>query len=193
MGAARRIIARRGGIEGVPIEEIAREAAVATGSFYNHFASKDDLFEAAVSEASAQHAARIEERIAELDDVAEAVATGIRSTVRMVREDPIWGALAVRSGVYMGELWPALRDYLERDLRRGIESRRFRVQDVDTTLVVIAGATSGVMLGTLEGALPEDADRQLAFQMLQLLGVPPDEANEIARRPLLGARRSPPS
>ena len=61
--AARRIIARRGSIEAVPIEEIAEEAAVATGSFYNHFASKDELFEAAVSEAAQQHAAQLEARI----------------------------------------------------------------------------------------------------------------------------------
>jgi AcrR family transcriptional regulator len=190
--AARRIVARRGSIEAVPIEEIAEEAGVATGSFYNHFASKDELFEAAVSEAAEQHAARLEERIAGLDDVAEAIATGIRLTVRMVREDPIWGALAVRTGVYLGELWPALKDHLERDVRRGIESKRFRGRDVEITVGVIAGATSGVMLGTLEGVLAEDAESQLAELMLQLLGLPPGEAHEIAGRPLPDARRRPP-
>ena len=137
--ATRKIIARRGGIEAVPIEEIAEEAGVSTGSFHNHFASKDALFDAAVIEAAWQHAARLEEWTADLDDAAESVATGTRLTVRMVREDPIWGAVAVRTRIYVDELWSALRDLLERDLRRGVESRRFQIRDIDTMLFVIAG------------------------------------------------------
>ncbi|MDH3214042.1 MAG: hypothetical protein OEM05_16305, partial [Myxococcales bacterium] len=63
-------------------------------------------------------------------------------------------------------------------------------RNIDTLLFVIAGATSGVMLGTLGGELPEDADSVLAGQMLRLLGVPEREAREIARRPLPGAGRA---
>ncbi len=59
--AARRIIARRGSLEAVPIEEIAGRAGVATGSFYNHFASKAELFEASVAEAAREHAALLTE------------------------------------------------------------------------------------------------------------------------------------
>jgi AcrR family transcriptional regulator len=182
--ATRKIIARRGGIEAVPIEEIAEEAGVSTGSFHNHFASKDALFDAAVIEAAWQHAARLEEWTADLDDAAESVATGTRLTVRMVREDPIWGAVAVRTRIYVDELWSALRDLLERDLRRGVESRRFQIRDIDTMLFVIAGATAGVMMATLDGELTEDADSLLVEQMLRLLGLPQSEAHEIAGRPL---------
>jgi AcrR family transcriptional regulator len=183
--ATRKIIARRGSIEAVPIEEIAEEAGVSTGSFHNHFASKDALFGAAVIEAAWQHAARLEEWTADFDDAAESVATGTRLTVRMVREDPIWGAVAVRTGVYLDELWSALRDLLEHDLRRGVESRRFLIRDIDTMLFVIAGATAGVMMGTLEGELTEDADSLLVEQILGLLGLPQSEAHEIAGRPLV--------
>ena len=35
----------------VPINEVTDRADVGIGSFYNHFASKDDLFEAAVTDA----------------------------------------------------------------------------------------------------------------------------------------------
>ena len=190
LDATRKIIARRGGIEAVPIEEIAEAAGVSTGSFHNHFTSKDELFGAAVIEAAWLHAARLEEWLAEVEDPAESVAAGTRLTVRMVREDPIWGAVAVRTGVYLDGLWAALRDLLEDDLRRGVESQRFQPRNIDTLLFVIAGAPSGVMMGTLGGELPEDADSVLAGQMLQLLGVPEREAREIARRPLPGEGRT---
>jgi AcrR family transcriptional regulator len=187
--ATRKIIARRGAIEAVPIEEIAEEAGVSTGSFHNHFASKEALFDAAVKDAAWQHAARLAEWNLDLEDAAEAVASGTRRTVRMVREDPIWGAVAVRTGIYLDELWSALRDLLEHDLRRGAESRRFLIRDIDTMLVVIAGATAGVMMGTLEGELAEDADSQLAELMLRLLGLRAGEAREIAGRPLHDRRQ----
>ena len=187
--AARRIIARRGSLEAVPIEEIAGRANVATGSFYNHFASKTELFEASVAEAAREHAALLSELMAGIDDSAVGVATGARLTMRIVREDPIWGALAIRTGIYVDELWRALGADLEQAIRLGVESGRFVASDIPTTVAAIAGASFGVMKSTLEGRLPDDADSLLAEQILHVLGLPMEEAHEIAFAPLPEATR----
>jgi hypothetical protein len=42
----------------------------------------------------------------------------------------------------------------------------------------------GSFAGLLPGSLPDDADCLVAEQLLQLLGLPREEAAEIARRPL---------
>ncbi|MBN8933022.1 MAG: helix-turn-helix transcriptional regulator, partial [Rhizobium pusense] len=42
LDAARRVIGRQG-VENVTIQEITDEADVGFGSFYNHFATKEDL------------------------------------------------------------------------------------------------------------------------------------------------------
>ncbi|RYJ04976.1 MAG: TetR/AcrR family transcriptional regulator, partial [Actinomycetales bacterium] len=49
VGAAQELLAQ--GLTNVSIQEVTESADVGLGSFYNHFASKDELFEAAVQDA----------------------------------------------------------------------------------------------------------------------------------------------
>ena len=58
----------------VPIVEITQAADVGMGSFYNHFDSKDQLFQAAVEDALDAHGALLEQLTAGLDDPAEVFA-----------------------------------------------------------------------------------------------------------------------
>jgi AcrR family transcriptional regulator len=194
--AARRIIAERGGIDAVPIAEITNAADVAVGSFYNHFTSREALFEAVVSDTLEDHGRRLDALAEEITDVAEFCAAGMRLTMRMVETDPIWGGFMVRMGTYLPELGWILGRRLVRTLLRGIHGGRFTAADEATTLAVVTGAVFGAMHARLSqvspgsfpdllpGSLPDDADSLVAEQLLQLLGLPREEAAEIARRPL---------
>ncbi len=194
--AARRIIAERGGIDAVPIAEITDAADVAIGSFYNHFPSRDALFEAVVSETLEAHGQRLDALASEIADVAEFCAAGMRLTMRMVEADPIWGGFMVQMGTYLPELGLILGRRLVDTLLRGIQSGRFTVVNEATTLAVVTGAVFGAMHSRLTqlspgsfsdllpDSLPDDADCLVAEQLLQLLGLPREEAAEIARRPL---------
>jgi AcrR family transcriptional regulator len=194
--AARRIIAERGGIEAVPIAEITAAADVAIGSFYNHFPSRDALFEAVVSETLEAHGRTLDGLAAEIGDVAEFCAAALRFTMRMVEADPVWGGFMVQMGTYLPELGLILGRRLVDTLQRGIESGRFSVADEATALAVISGvvfgamhvrrseASPGAFSDLLPDSLPDDADSLVAEQLLQLLGLSREEAAEIARRPL---------
>jgi AcrR family transcriptional regulator len=181
--AARRIAATRG-IEATPISEITEEAGVGVGSFYNHFATKEELLEAVISDTFEAHGAALDRIHEGKDDIAEILAQNIRLTMRMVDHDPIWGWFAVRTGLYAPQLQSSLGGRLERDLRRGFDDGRFASYDERTTVAAFGGALLGVMRTKLEGELPRDADRFLAEQLLRLLGLPPTEAEEIAGRRL---------
>jgi len=182
--AARRLIARRGGLDAVPIGEITEEADVAIGSFYNHFESKEQLFEEVVTETIERHGEMIDGLATALPDVAEVCAAGIRLTVRMVDDDPVWGSFVVNSGPYIARLQASLLHRLAGDLQRGFETGRFAGPDRTTTLALTGGAVFGAMVAKRVGVLPTDADSLVAQQLLELLGLPADEAAEIARRPL---------
>jgi AcrR family transcriptional regulator len=184
IAATRRIIASQGTIDAVPISEITEEADVGVGSFYNHFDSRDDLFQAVVSETVEAHGQVLDRLTAKMTDVAEVCAASVRLTVRMVDDDPVWGSFVVRTGIYVQELWSALGHRLLRDLRRGLRTGRFASTDEATALAMIAGAVFGVMQARLRGVVPDGADRLLAENVLRLLGLPVDEAAEIAGRPL---------
>ena len=194
--AARRIIAARGGIDAVPIAEITAAADVAIGSFYNHFPSREALFEAVVSETLEAHGRRLDALAAEIGDVAEFCAAALRLTMRMVEADPVWGGFMVQMGTYLPELGLILGRRLVDTLQRGIRTGRFTVADEATTLAVVAGvvfgamhvrrseASTGAFSDLWPDSFPDDADSLVAEQLLQLLGLPREEAAEIARRPL---------
>ncbi len=181
--AARRIAATRE-IEATPISEITDEAGVGVGSFYNHFASKEELLEAVISETFEAHGVALDRIHEGKEDIAEIFAQNVRLMVRMVDHDPIWGWFAVRTGLYAPQLQLSLGGRLARDLRRGFDDGRFASYDERTTVAAIGGALLGVMRTKLEGELPRDADRFLAEELLRLLGLRPAEAQEIASRRL---------
>ncbi|MBW1883709.1 MAG: TetR/AcrR family transcriptional regulator [Deltaproteobacteria bacterium] len=181
--AARRIAASRG-IEATPISEITDEAGVGVGSFYNHFATKEELLEAVIADTFEAHGAALDRIHEGKDDIAEILAQNIRLTLRMVDHDPIWGWFAVRTGLYAPQLQSSLGGRLERDLQRGFDAGRFASYDERTTVAAFGGALLGVMRTKLEGDLPRNADRFLAEELLRLLGLSPKEAKEIAGRRL---------
>ena len=181
--AARRIAAIRG-IEATPISEITDEAGVGVGSFYNHFATKEELLEVVISDTFEAHGAALDRIHEGKDDIAEIFAQNVRLTVRMVDHDPIWAGFAVRTEPYASQLQSSLGGNLARDLRRGFDAGRFASYDEQTTVAAIGGALLGVMRVKLEGELPRDADRFLAEELLRLLGLRPAEAAEIAGRRL---------
>jgi len=191
--AARRIIAERGGIEAVPIAEITEAADVAIGSFYNHFPSREALLEEVVSETLKAHGRKLDALAAEIADIAEFCAAGIRLTMRMVEADRVWGGFMIQMATYLPELGLILGRRMLQTLQTGIRSGRFTVADEATAMAVVTGAMFGAMHARRSpespasfppDPLPDDAESLVAEQLLQLLGLPREEAAELARRPL---------
>ncbi|HEX2807210.1 MAG TPA: TetR/AcrR family transcriptional regulator, partial [Kineosporiaceae bacterium] len=77
IAAARDVIARDGS-PSVSIQQITDAADVGFGSFYNHFSSKDELFEAAIAEAFEELGVWLDEVLAGISDPAEIFATAVR-------------------------------------------------------------------------------------------------------------------
>ena len=181
--AARRLIAQKA-IEATPIAEITEAADVAIGSFYNHFESKEALVEAVVADTMEKHGADVDRATAGMADPAEVLAASLRLTVRKVDNDPIWGWFVVRTNSMIPGLRESLGRRLERDLRRGFRAGRFATYNEKTMMAAIGGAVVGVMQSRLLGDVPADADLHLAKEVLCMLGLRPEEATEIANRPL---------
>jgi hypothetical protein len=78
----------------------------------------------------------------------------------------------------------ALGPFARRDLRRGIDAGRLKVPDERTALFALGGALLAVMRAVLDGDVPADADIYHAEGVLRSLGLSPEDAAEVARRPL---------
>jgi AcrR family transcriptional regulator len=183
VSAARGLIAENG-VSGLRVGEITERADVALGSFYNHFESKDDVVEAIVSETVRAIAAANTPLIESVEDPAEAASVSYRRFVRLAGEDPELARLLVNLNRAEARSESMLVPEAQRTLERGVETGRFEISDTSVALTTIIGGAVAVIQGILEERLPADADIRAAEGVLRSLGVPPDEAREIAGREL---------
>ncbi|MET9451555.1 TetR/AcrR family transcriptional regulator [Streptomyces cinerochromogenes] len=183
--AARQILAETGDTS-ASIQAIAERADVGFGSFYNHFESKTELFDAAVADALEEFGQVIDERVAAIDDPAELVAAGFRLTARMADSHPELLRILRDSGLAHIHSDSGLSPRALRDLEAGIASGRFTCGSATIALSAVGGTLMSLV--ALRLARPDldgdEAASDLAEMVLRMLGVPPDDAHEVTRRPL---------
>jgi AcrR family transcriptional regulator len=175
----------RKGIGATSIQEITNTADVGFGSFYNYFTSKEAIADAVMEEAVetfGDAADRLAETIA---DPAEVVAASVRHAIRRAAADEAWGWFLVRAALARaGGLRRGLGKRLARDVRIGVEARRFKVDDPPAAMLAAGGAVLAFIAGRLQGEVGDDAPERAATVVLRLLGLPAGEARQLASRPL---------
>lgn len=177
-----------GGSSHVSIQEITDRADVGFGTFYNHFDSKDELFEAAVGGVLEDHGAWLAEVTVGIDDPAELLATRFRLTAGLASTAPDVATVFVRSGLDFLLSDRGLAPMALADLDAAIDAGRIAVDGAHLGLVI----TGGCLLAFLQYRLsrPEligaqDAD-ELTEALLVTLGMDPAEASRLAHLPLPG-------
>jgi AcrR family transcriptional regulator len=183
LAAARQLFASQG-VEQATIAEIAEQADIAIGSFYNYFRTKEGLLEALLEEELAGQLKRLKRRQAQVEDPAEKISIAHRHLVEAARRDPDWAWLLVRLDVPYRIAWSVLGDSARSDLRAGIRAGRFEVADQTLALNASAGALFAVIHAQLVGEYGPQAPSQHAEGVLRSFGLDRAEAAEIARRRL---------
>ncbi|WP_205878507.1 TetR/AcrR family transcriptional regulator [Mycobacterium camsae] len=180
--AAQRLIAE--GKVNVPVLEITQAANVGMGSFYNHFESKEQLFEAAVADVLDAHGALLDRLTEAIEDPAETFATSFRLTVWLFRQRPRESEILLANGVEL--LWSdrGLAPRALRDIKAAAEAGRFDTDDPEFALAMAGGALLG--LGALlrndperDGALAADKATE---NVLRLFGLSAEEAHAVCQR-----------
>ncbi len=170
----------------VSIQEITDTADVGFGSFYNHFASKEELFGEAVHASLESYAALLTVARAGIDDPAEAFAVSFRLTGRLRPQVPEQVRILLNSGTSVLVRDESLAVMARADMAAAIATGRFDGEDPDLALMLVGGALLG-MLQMLESR-PDVDDAQVsdefAERLLRGLGLPADEAREVCARPL---------
>ena len=172
------------GPEAISIDDVTAAAGVSRGTFYKYFDAPGSLMQELAAEVSHAVIETLQPLVEPLDDVAERVAVGVRTALRLVRAHPVLGAFMVRAG------WPAMeRTHLfftavGADIDKGIRQGRFARMHADVGLNVLAGTMVGAMHSTTRGKLPRDFAEQTATAVLRGLGLPEREARELSTGPL---------
>ena len=182
--AAQRLIAE--GKVNVPVLEITQAADVGMGSFYNHFDSKEQLFEAAVADVLDAHGALLDRLTASIEDPAETFATSFRLTGRLFRQRPEESEILLASGMALLSSDRGLAPRALRDIKAAVAVGRFKVDDPELALALAGGGLLG--LGALlrddparDGAVAADIATE---NVLRIFGLTAEEAHAICQRPL---------
>lgn len=185
VGAARELIAE-GRSHAASIQEITERADVGFGSFYNHFASKPELFEAATTAVLDDWAAKVNEALAGIADPAVRFVSGIRLTGSLATTNPRFAQELLELGLRPLTASTGLAPQGRRDLVDAVAQGRFEVEDVEIALSLAGGG----LLALLQRTLAEpDLDGEAAFsvlseQLLRAFGVGGADAHSIAFLPL---------
>jgi AcrR family transcriptional regulator len=171
------------GTERTRINEITDLADVGFGSFYNYFESKDAIVDAVLSETAGAHATAIVTATSAVEDPAEVISVAHRHFVRLAVADPQVAALALELLFTNQAIIESLRPFARGDLERAVEAGRLDIPDIEVALHATGGALQGTIRGVLEGDLGPESDVAHAALVLRMVGLPPAEADEIARRP----------
>ncbi|TQC44912.1 TetR/AcrR family transcriptional regulator [Rhodococcus sp. WS4] len=170
----------------VPVPEITQAADVGMGSFYNHFDSKEQLYQAAVEAALETHGELLDQLTGDLEDPAETFAQAFRLTGRLFRLQPDLSRILLNNAPALITADRGLAPRAQRDIEAATTAGRFTVRDPELALVLTAGAIMG--LGQLLHDRPDRDDAEttdaLAEDLLRTFGLTPDDAREVSRRPL---------
>jgi len=183
LAAARHLFATRG-VEETTIGEIAEQADTGVGSLYNYFRTKDDVIVALLEEELGKELELLQARQAQVDDPAERVSVAHRSLLKSARDDSDLGWLFVRLDFTHEIGLAVMRPAALRDLKDGVKSGRFTVSNVEVAWRASAGALIGVMQGALRGEIKPAGDAAHVEGVLRSFGVSPEDAAEVASRPL---------
>jgi AcrR family transcriptional regulator len=186
IAAARQILAETGETS-ASIQEIADRADVGFGSFYNHFETKNDLFDAAVADALEEYGQLLDRVTKDIDDPAAVFATSVRLTLKLATSHPEIAQILRLRGLPHVHATTGLGPRALRDLEIGKASGRFDIRDPLVALSAVGGAIIGLLqLGTTRDLDAEGtkAAQEMAEMILRMLGLPADEARQIATQPL---------
>ncbi|GAA2712238.1 TetR/AcrR family transcriptional regulator [Actinoplanes palleronii] len=186
IAAGRELLTGRDPAE-VSIQEITDAADVGFGSFYNHFTSKQALFERAFAEVVREHTALLRMSTSGLTDPAEVLAVVVRKTALLPVTHPDLARIIDRAGLRYVAPPAGIGPLARRFLRHAKDVGRLCYDDVDVALACAGGAALGVLRLGLAEPDPVAADRAgqaAAVALLRMFTLVEGDARRVAARPL---------
>jgi AcrR family transcriptional regulator len=168
------------------IQEITEAADIGFGSFYNHFDTKEQLFQTASEEVLERWGLMIDRASAGITDQAERFAVGLRISGRLGWTHQDVAGFLTGAGLDVLDIPVGLAPRALRDIQAGQDTGRFTGPDAEIALSAVAGGLLGLLRQCRRHPerVSEGSVDQLAEAVLRLLGVPAAEAARLVALPL---------
>ena len=178
-----RVVADRGAGRAT-VDDFIREAGVARGTFYNHFATREDLLEALWVKIGHDPFAELQRSCAGLTDPAERLGAVTRLVLHEVATNATLCWLIVAMSADEATVNDDLRSYPRPDLLAGAATGRFVFDELSSACDLVVGTVRTALRALLTAPRPPDYAGALCRLILIALGVPRADADRISRMPL---------
>ncbi len=184
--AAYRVFAERGGSEPV-IDDFIRAAAVARGTFYNHFDSVETLRLATSQWLEEDLMQSIGLELDGITDPGERLALGVRLWLREAETDPVWCAFSAKAAI-RGDLVEAM---LGDDLRNGARDGVFDIASLPAARDLVVGTIHEAMARMTSARMPPAFTAEIARAVYRGLGMSAQRIDAALARPIPTFQRKP--
>jgi AcrR family transcriptional regulator len=167
------------GFHGVSVDEIARRVGVSPAVLYQHFASKEALYEGVLDSMSAPRETYVEAALNGPDDFASVLSRITRVFIERVQEDPDYFRMELQSALegggeakrFFASRWQSIADYIEYSLRELAQEKRASVVNERTAALMFMGLIrEAIYIKCIlnEERYKETSLQELVRQLLQL-------------------------
>ena len=189
--AARSLVAEKGH-GSISIQEITKRASVSTGTYYNYFDTKQDVFVAVADEMRDLIAGNLETARESIKDPAMRVAVALKYYFDQALDNQEWREFTSFTGLTWLTLEQTVNVRIE-DIERGVSGGRFKVDDVNFTESLIRDMVRHVTSAIDKGQVERNATDYAIRSILQMLGLPEIVAKALtmtALPPIAAPKRS---
>ena len=179
MDAAVEVFARDG-FEAASVNEIARIAEVANGTFYVHFKDKDAIAVEVAARIGADITDQIDSAMADMDDALDRFGFATRQFIEFANSQPQWGRVIIRAGSFLPQMQRQMETHMCADLRRGRAQGQITAE-IDAFLVdTIVAMVFATLAARLRGDAGPEAGSRVTELVLNMLAIPPQRAHVVA-------------
>ena len=163
------------------IEEITKRADVGFGSFYNHFASKEDIATSVFAQRAAEIRVVTDEIAATEQDKSVAITYIQKMFLTKAVHDPVWARFIVRAQDSHRQMNDTFVIGAANDIRAAVEQKRFSIACIETAADITIAALISAMTRILEGGSSEQITVETVECLMRLYGVETNEARRLAQ------------
>lgn len=181
--AARDLVCARGH-EKISVQDITDRASVGTGTFYNYFQSKRQVFDAVLDDFRESIAKDLEEVRTNMKDPAMIIAVTLKYYFHQAQDNVLWNTFVSYSGLSGEQVLHQDEQQCLDDIQRGVRAGRFKVEDAFFTQSLVTGMVRHTNLEISKGVLARSAMENTTRYILRMLGLPDLVAKALVQSPL---------
>jgi len=179
LAAAQRLLLTRSAAS-LSISDVAAQARVVQGTFYNYF---DDI-DALLDEVGHVLLTRLTDHLAQVAQQsaspAETFSAKTRQALRVFAQNQGLSRMLFDIGLPVDRFLRQLQLDIRADVTQGLKTGDFKAANADLLLSALCGAITGLALDLHRRRLPVTAIDPATAELLRLLGVPPAKAKRIS-------------